>query len=114
MNGADVYINTSYKLSLIKPNFESESILKADIESTVATIDVNSLNYWAVKILCTADPFEKVKMTEFVAEKWKNNELKITGKFEPPTQPYRKESLVVVDPGKIKRGKGGTLVSWIF
>ncbi|KTG37936.1 hypothetical protein cypCar_00014567, partial [Cyprinus carpio] len=37
------------------------------------------------------------------------------GFFEasPPTQPNRKDNLTVVEPGIIKRGKGGTLVNFV-
>jgi hypothetical protein len=36
--------------------------------------------------------------------------VNIVGKFEPPSEPKRDKELTVLDPGKIKRGKGGTLV----
>ena len=100
---------------MTKPNSEgNQTVIKDDLLKigTSEIIDVNCLNYWAVKILCTSDPFEKVNLTNFVAQKWKNNELTIGSKkfFVPPDQPHRKEELKVIDSAKIKRGKGGTLV----
>lgn len=55
--------------------------------------------------------FIKVRLTEEVAEKWFNGEIR---SIEPgitlaiPDEPARQENLNVVDPGKIRRGKGGT------
>lgn len=76
--------------------------------------DNNSLSYWTTKILKTADPKEKVFLTEDVAKKWFNNEINEIGNIAPPDEPNRLESLNIVDPGKIRRGKGGTLVIKIF
>lgn len=59
----------------------------------------------------TADPNEKCQLTNQVALKWKNNELTKIGTCSPPDQPKRKTNLTVLDPAKIKRGKGGTLES---
>lgn len=63
-----------------------------------------------MKILNTSDPKEKAELTNKVADMWSNNELELIGDFYPPEQPSRPESLNIVDPGKIRRGKGGTLV----
>jgi hypothetical protein len=53
-------------------------------------MDEHSLNYWATRILCTADPMEKIRLTNMVAEKWKNNELNFTSQsYMIPDQPYR-------------------------
>ena len=70
----------------------------------------NSLSYWANKVLNTADPKEKCQITNLVAEKWRQGELELTGCAPPPDEPSRKNNLNVVDPSKIKRGKGGTIV----
>lgn len=70
-----------------------------------------TLTHWAVKILKTADPKEKCNLTHLVAEKWANGELEMIGNCQPPDMPERQDSLNFLEPNKIKRGKGGTLVS---
>ena len=101
-----------------KPN-DSETIYKDEVlieKSKPEVIEVDSLNYWAVKILGTADPFEKINLTNHVAQKWKNNELTVNNEtiIEPPVQPLRNEDLKVIDSAKIRRGKGGTLVNMSY
>lgn len=86
---------------------------KSSDDTLLKENDTNSLTYWACKILNTADPNEKCKLTLEVAEKWKKNDINIIGHCEPPQQPKRKNDLVTVDPSKIKRGKGGTIASRI-
>lgn len=71
----------------------------------------NTLCYWAVKILNTSDPYEKARLTDVIAKKWFNNEIELIGNKNPPDQPSRPENLTIIDPAKIKRGKGGTLAS---
>ncbi|KAG8440756.1 hypothetical protein GDO86_006482 [Hymenochirus boettgeri] len=73
----------------------------------------NSLTYWATKILRTADPQEKVKLTQQVQTLWESGKITEIGEIDPPDQPSRKENLTIVQPGRIKRGKGGTLASRI-
>ncbi|XP_073762367.1 uncharacterized protein isoform X3 [Danio rerio] len=48
-----------------------------------------------------------------VQDNWNSGKITETGKASPPAQPSRKDNLTVVEPGKIKRGKGGTLASRI-
>lgn len=71
----------------------------------------DSLCFWAVKILQTSDPHEKARLTNQVAEKWLSGEINKIGQKRPPDQPSRPENLTIIDPGKIRRGKGGTLAS---
>ncbi len=52
----------------------------------------------------------KVRLTHEVQERWRTGDLKEIGRCSPPDEPNREETLSVVAPGKIKRGKGGTLV----
>uniref|UniRef100_A0A673WBT0 Si:ch73-314g15.3 n=1 Tax=Salmo trutta TaxID=8032 RepID=A0A673WBT0_SALTR len=73
----------------------------------------DTLCFWATKILCTPDPKEKVAMTLEVQERWNSGEITEVGQATPPVQPSRKENLTVLQPGKIKRGKGGTQASRI-
>jgi uncharacterized ferritin-like protein (DUF455 family) len=83
---------------------------KSNLDAMIIN-DESSLNYWAVKVLCTSDPIEKANLTHSIAEKWHKNELKENaGNYQLPEQPYRQENLSFIDPAKIKRGKGGTLV----
>lgn len=49
-------------------------------------------------------------MTKQVQSWWDSGEITEIGECAPPAQPNRKDSLTVVEPGKIKRGKGGTQV----
>ncbi|CDQ61453.1 unnamed protein product [Oncorhynchus mykiss] len=52
-------------------------------------------------------------MTLEVQERWNSGEITEVGQATPPVQPSRKENLTVLQPGKIKRGKGGTQASRI-
>lgn len=47
-------------------------------------------------------------MTKDVQKWWNTGKITEIGEFAPPTQPSRIDSLTVVEPGRIKRGKGGT------
>jgi uncharacterized ferritin-like protein (DUF455 family) len=115
----DLYINTAAQLSLTKPSqdkpqesksteIKAEPICRSSIDEEKKT-----LSYWAVKILQTPDPTQKADLTDLVARKWLDNELETIGQTEPPEQPERPENLHIVDPAKIRRGKGGTLASRI-
>uniref|UniRef100_A0A671QBQ6 Si:ch73-314g15.3 n=1 Tax=Sinocyclocheilus anshuiensis TaxID=1608454 RepID=A0A671QBQ6_9TELE len=96
-----VYINTQSMLSL------------CPIPVPKITHQENTLCLWATKILHTSDPQEKVSLTKIVQENWNSRKITETGEASPPAQPNRKDNLTVVEPGKIKRGNGGTLVSRI-
>ncbi|XP_056608748.1 uncharacterized protein HI_0077 isoform X1 [Triplophysa dalaica] len=105
-----VFINTQRMLSLcplpVKSIITHQDILPVEINE-------NMLCSWATKILQTPDPQEKVSLTKMVQEKWNSWEIAEIGESSPPSQPSRKDSLTVLEPGKIKRGKGGTLASRI-
>lgn len=113
-----MYINTSNELSFTKNKPE---LVKKDPEENETFLESsgiiyeneNSISYWATKILKTADPKQKANLTEEIAKKWLNNEINQLGNISPPNQPERLETLSIVDPGKIRRGKGGTLVKKI-
>lgn len=107
-----VYVYTQNELSL-SPFPEANTILvdKLYLENGDKQTSENSLCYWAAKILCTPDPEEKVTLTLEVQRKWNEGEISEVGVATPPAQPSRKENLTVLEPGKIKRGKGGTLAS---
>lgn len=49
-------------------------------------------------------------MTKQVQSWWDAGEITELGECAPPAQPSRIDNLTVVEPGKIKRGKGGTQV----
>ncbi|KAJ3035841.1 hypothetical protein HDV00_003376 [Rhizophlyctis rosea] len=69
---------------------------------------------WAIQILQTSDPSEKVRLTLEVAAAWRAGEIAEVGYGTPPDQPPREESLEFVAPGKMRRlGKGGSLESRI-
>ena len=114
-----LYINCSSDLSLTKKssNVEESSITTGkistieQISTSLSELSESSVNFWANKILCTADPKEKIKLTNETFKRWNQNQLEISyGKTNTPDQPLRSESLTVIDPGKIRRGKGGTIV----
>ena len=48
-------------------------------------------------------------MTRQLFNDWKTKKIPI-GSHEMPDQPKRKVGLEIKDPGRIKRGRGGTLV----
>ena len=116
----NVYLNTPNKLSLKREDLKSlnlsnpipeEGIASSSVDKTSDSNQEHTLTYWASKILNTPDPKEKANLTFLVADKWKNNELSVLGDTLPPEQPKRLETLNVIDPAKIRRGKGGTQVS---
>jgi hypothetical protein len=130
-----LYINSSLELSLNKPKYgicEANNNPKNDLlksiyfdrlslnDDAVKIESENTLSYWAVKILNTPDPNDKCDLTDKVAQMWFNNEILsekedfFVGSCEPPSQPKRLESLNIIDPAKIRRGKGGTQVLNIF
>ncbi|XP_063304857.1 uncharacterized protein LOC134603121 isoform X2 [Pelobates fuscus] len=105
-----VYIQTQNALSLVpwKETLCKQTAAMETIKLSPCT-DKESLCYWASRILGTADPEEKAKLTQQVQELWNSGKISDIGQTLPPTQPSRKENLTIVQPGKIKRGKGGTL-----
>ncbi|KAJ8340332.1 hypothetical protein SKAU_G00349650 [Synaphobranchus kaupii] len=110
----NIYINTQNALSLC-PIPENDMVsfgrlLPDDVKSTPPE---DSLCFWATKILLTPDPNEKVALTQEVLQRWNSGKITDVGQASPPAQPSRKGSLTVLEPGKIKRGKGGTLASRI-
>ncbi|XP_053321550.1 uncharacterized protein HI_0077-like [Spea bombifrons] len=109
-----VYIQTQNQLSLTP---WKETVCKHTVNTETVdlspTTDESNLCYWADRILRTADPEEKVKLTQQAQALWDTGEVTEIGQTQPPTQPSRKESLTIVQPGRIKRGKGGTLASRI-
>ena len=52
----------------------------------------------------------KASATRETFRKWKTGDIRHVGFDRMPDQPKRKDGLQVLEPGKIKRGKGGTLV----
>ena len=112
-----LFIKCSFEISLTKNlNTKEESNISSDTisirkENISEHPDENSMNYWANTILCTPNPNEKATLTNSSAEKWFKNELKVIYNYSPPPDhPKRSDSLTIIDPGKIRRGKGGTLV----
>ncbi|XP_071788985.1 uncharacterized protein [Asterias amurensis] len=109
-----LYIDKETELSLTR---DSDSELGSQtkgadaIQSGPASDEENedTLCHWAVRVLRTADPAEKVRLTHEVQERWRRGDLREIGRCSPPDEPKREETLSVVAPGKIKRGKGGTL-----
>ncbi|XP_051991027.1 uncharacterized protein HI_0077 isoform X4 [Xyrauchen texanus] len=107
-----VYINTQSTLSLC-PIPVAKITHQDNLPMEVISASENTLCMWATKILRTPDPQEKVFLTRMVQEKWNSGAITEIGEASPPVQPSRKDNLTVMEPGKIKRGKGGTLASRI-
>ncbi|XP_043934610.1 uncharacterized protein HI_0077-like isoform X2 [Protopterus annectens] len=107
-----VYIKTQNALSLI-PMKDTEVAHCGKLSPQISgpSTSDGSLTHWAAQILGTPDPSEKVRLTEQVKTWWESGAITDIGEAEPPSQPNRKADLTVRDPGKIKRGKGGTLAS---
>ncbi|XP_041075435.1 uncharacterized protein si:ch73-314g15.3 isoform X2 [Polyodon spathula] len=105
-----IYIQTQSRLSL-SPKTETAAVpfdrLTPSLPVPVCSED--TLCFWAAKILCTPEPKEKVALTHQVQERWNSGQISEIGHAEAPEQPSREESLTVREPGRIKRGKGGTL-----
>lgn len=109
-----IYINTQNELCLSPiPEIDTTSNGKLSADDVEPPPSEDTLCFWATKILCTPDPKEKVAMTLEVQERWNSGEITEVGQATPPVQPSRKENLTVLQPGKIKRGKGGTQASRI-
>ncbi len=112
-----LYVKVSWELSLEKKGDKTENKEENEAieigKSIAGESDAKTLSSWAARILRTADPVEKCSLTLVVAEMWRNGELEI-GFTEPPDIPERQETLNVLEPNKIKRGKGGTLVNEYF
>uniref|UniRef100_A0A4W3JU03 Si:ch73-314g15.3 n=1 Tax=Callorhinchus milii TaxID=7868 RepID=A0A4W3JU03_CALMI len=54
-----------------------------------------------------------VTLTDQVEKWWTSGKIREVGHGDVPPQPSRQENLKVLQPGRIKRGKGGTLASRI-
>ncbi|KAG9489043.1 hypothetical protein GDO78_005183 [Eleutherodactylus coqui] len=111
-----VYIQTQNALSLTpwkKTPPKQPGGCTGDTGNKQVIDDECSLTYWASKILCTPDAEEKAKLTHRVQEMWNAGKITEIGHKEPPEHPSRMENLTIVQPGQIKRGKGGTLTSRI-
>lgn len=109
-----VYVNTQNELSLTPlPVIIGTSEGKLSDSTKPLSETEETLCFWATKILSTPDPNEKVALTLEVQERWNSGEITVVGQATPPAQPCRKEDLTVLEPGKIKRGKGGTQASRI-
>ena len=67
-----------------------------------------SLCQWAVDVLNTADPAEKVRKTFLVSEMWKSGKILDIGTATPPDEPPRDSFQVLPRSKTGKRGKGGT------
>ncbi|KAL5020070.1 hypothetical protein ScPMuIL_002962 [Solemya velum] len=117
--GGEVYINIASDVSLYSNRQdripeEITTVPSSSSGKVCDPADKDSLTYWAVQILNTADPDNKVSLTEQIGELWRSGEITAVGYHKPPDQPCRDPQLSVVDPGKEKRrGRGGTLSSRI-
>ncbi|KAI1889738.1 hypothetical protein AGOR_G00166030 [Albula goreensis] len=109
----NIYINTQNALSLCPIPEENTISLGRLSQDNIKSTPEDTLCFWATQILLTPDPNEKVALTQEVQQRWNSGNITDVGQAMPPAQPSRKDSLTVLEPGKIKRGKGGTLASRI-
>ncbi|KAI8897908.1 hypothetical protein BC833DRAFT_591782 [Globomyces pollinis-pini] len=88
---------------------------KAKVSENVKSKNDYTLVDWAIEILNTADPSEKVRLTFEASNKWFDGEISEIGfSNEVPDRPPRHEGLEVVDHRKTKKvGKGGSVQSRI-
>uniref|UniRef100_A0A8C5ME00 Rieske domain-containing protein n=1 Tax=Leptobrachium leishanense TaxID=445787 RepID=A0A8C5ME00_9ANUR len=111
-----VYVQTQNTLALAPwkaTQCKQTATIEAVTPSPCLEEEKLSLCYWASRILQTADPEDKANLTQEVQALWNAGKILEIGHTPPPSQPSRKENLTIVQPGKIKRGKGGTLASRI-
>jgi uncharacterized ferritin-like protein (DUF455 family)/nitrite reductase/ring-hydroxylating ferredoxin subunit len=92
----------------------SKTVRPPKTESAVQDTSHFTLTDWAIYILNTPDPQEKVDRTFQAAELWFDDKLEIGHSDKTPDRPARHEQLEVVDRSKTKkRGRGGTVESRI-
>ncbi|XP_071942095.1 uncharacterized protein HI_0077-like [Antedon mediterranea] len=110
----NVYVYLSSTIIGLKHQDETIELSTSKfLDSTDNATYEDCLCYWANQILRTADPEEKVRLTHEVERRWNEGVIGSVGSCTPPDQPHRVADLDVVAPGKIKRGKAGTLASRI-
>ncbi|XP_029431486.1 uncharacterized protein LOC115075330 [Rhinatrema bivittatum] len=110
-----VYVRTQSTLSRspFKTSNLPQCVTDTPSESSQSCSSDSTLCYWAAKILCTPDPEEKATLTHQVQEFWDAGKITEIGQITPPAHPSRQADLNVVQPGRIKRGKGGMMASRI-
>jgi len=123
----DLYIKCGHVISLTntkdqvkvkkaQENEEEETIQKLEQLQTKDEKEADSptecLCGIAKDVLNTSDPMKKSELTRAHYANWLKKRLSV-GYAQMPDQPKRQEGLQIKDPGRIKRGKGGTLESRI-
>lgn len=103
----------------VTDNLATDQLENEDKHSKISSEEPRSLEEYAVVILKTADPDEKVRLTYRASKLWLDGYLElyeggsVSAPLTPPDTPWRQEDLNFIKPEKIKRGKGGTLASRI-
>ncbi|EGD73901.1 Rieske domain-containing protein [Salpingoeca rosetta] len=95
---------------------QTEQTMMSEEEKAVLQLaegEPQDIQGWAVKILNTANPADKVALTQRAADLWYSGALTHDSPSTPPDMPGREASLQVVEPRDMKLGKGGTLSSRI-
>eukprot|EP01147_Barroeca_monosierra_P003286 gene3285-5976_t len=95
---------------------ESRSIVDWAVQKcyhTASSSKSNSIEY-IQQILNTANPEEKVRLTQLAATLWYEGSLTHSlSSSSPPSKPERPKDMQVLEPRDMKLGKGGTLSSRI-
>ncbi|KAJ3223965.1 hypothetical protein HK099_000449 [Clydaea vesicula] len=109
-----IFVENKKKSAVLDKNAASNGV---EIDSSFNKLSLNSsvtemtLVKFAVKILRTADPLEKVKLTNEASALWKSNSIEIGEHVVPPEKPSRLEDVnIKLDRN---RGKGGSVESRI-
>jgi uncharacterized ferritin-like protein (DUF455 family)/nitrite reductase/ring-hydroxylating ferredoxin subunit len=120
VNENQVFINYPENIDKVTVefyDFKDETTIKNEIITIPQTVlnDDASLVDWAILILNTPDPNQKVALTFQAANKWFDGDIKTIGNSsDVPNRPARQENLLFLDRGKIQRkGKLGSLQSRI-
>ncbi|KAI8822446.1 uncharacterized protein EV422DRAFT_618935 [Fimicolochytrium jonesii] len=91
------------------PETAKETLSPPPTHSPVTLVD------WAILILHTSDPAEKVRLTHLAADLWNSGQITEIGTGTPPPRPTRPSTLTTILPSRAKKpGKGGTLTSRIL
>lgn len=108
-----VYIKSDHRLSQVKSNFTNGVLDSCKNEIIVDKqedeLEYKTLSGLAKLVLNTADPTEKVSITQKAFIDWMNGSIDKIGIECMPDEPKRLKNLEIKEPGQIKRGKGGTL-----
>ncbi|KAJ3306824.1 hypothetical protein HDV03_003861 [Kappamyces sp. JEL0829] len=94
---------------------DTPSKIPPSLDHVISSLQTASLVDWAIEILNTPSPRDKVALTHVMVQRWNQGMIQTISSSRPvPDRPARDPSLSFVDPAKTKRrGKGGSEASRI-